>query len=167
MRIASGMSPADNPFMKKTPGAQQHAPGALAAKRAVQLSAKRTESYNEIYTHELAHHSAAGKFSGGINIVYDGNGIAVSGFVPLFIPGINQANPSQSIADFHQIKTAALAPAKPSGADTGVAASADALMFQAQAILNQKSSQAAKVGMSSEQFKEHENKIGNKLNMMG
>lgn len=105
--------------------------------REAALQKARQDSYSHIMGHEMAHAAAAGQFGGGINIEYDANGIAVAGHVPVSIPGIDSANPSASIAAYQTIKFAALAPSDPSGADLGVAARADALMGQAQALLSQ------------------------------
>jgi hypothetical protein len=131
MQLTSGVSLYRDPLAQSAgagDGAQT-----MAAQREAQLEARRKESYDHIYNHEMAHHMAAGQFSGGININYDANGIATSGFVPIHIPGLNRDNPSESMAAYQQIKAAALAPSDPSGADLGVAAKADALMFSAQA----------------------------------
>ena len=107
-----------------------------------ELERIKSESYSKILAHEQAHSSAAGSFGGGIHIEYDGNGIAVGGHVPIAIPGLDPANPEQSLANYMQIRGAALAPgADASGQDHSVASMASSLMGQAQVAMQNKDRQ--------------------------
>ncbi len=131
-----------------------------------ELSRKRSESYAHIYGHEQAHQSAAGAFGGGIQINYDNKGIAVSGHVPIHIPGLTPDTAEQRISDYQQIRGAALAPQDPSGADSAVASLAGALMSQAHAMASKKQALIDKNGgkpLTGDQKKG----IGGQLNISG
>ena len=102
------------------------------------LESLKAERYSAIMSHEQAHASAAGGFGGGIHIDYDSNGIAVGGHVPISIPGLDRNSPETSLAAYHTIRSAALAPSDPSGQDMSVAAHADSLIGRAQEAIRQK-----------------------------
>ncbi|MBY0449137.1 MAG: hypothetical protein K2X01_00745 [Cyanobacteria bacterium] len=108
------------------------------------LETLKAERYSAIMSHEQAHASAAGGFGGGIHIDYDSNGIAIGGHVPISIPGLDRANPETSLAAYHTIRSAALAPSDPSGQDMSVAARADSLIGRAQEAISQKADKALK-----------------------
>lgn len=122
----------------------------------------KAESYAHILGHEQAHQSAAGGFGGGINIQYDGNGVAIAGHVPITIPGLDGLNPESSMHAYSIIRGAALAPSDPSGQDMSVAAHAQSLMGQAQVLMGQKK-QAQSLGIPFEEFR----KMGLKLPVAG
>jgi hypothetical protein len=115
------------------------------------LQRMKSENYAHILGHEQAHASAAGSLGGGITIEYDGNGVAVAGHVPISIPGLNAQNPEGNLKDYATVRSAALAPGDPSGADMGIAARASALMGQAQVLMSNKQ-QAGKLGLSPQEF---------------
>lgn len=116
------------------------------------LSKIKAENYTHILGHEKAHQAAAGGFGGGINIQYDGNGVAVAGHVPISIPGLDSQNPETSLKAYDTICRAALAPSDPSGQDMSVAAHAQSLMGQAQVLMGQKK-QAQSLGIPLEVFR--------------
>jgi hypothetical protein len=116
------------------------------------LNKIKAESYAHILGHEQAHQSAAGGFGGGINIQYDGNGVAVAGHVPISIPGLDSQNPETSLKAYNTIRGAALAPSDPSGQDMSVAAHAQSLMGQAQVLMGQKK-QAQSLGIPLDVFR--------------
>ncbi|MGE0199380.1 MAG: putative metalloprotease CJM1_0395 family protein [Candidatus Melainabacteria bacterium] len=102
------------------------------------LRQARSESHNEVYTHEAAHAAAAGAYAGPINILTNSMGIATGGFVQIAMPGLNPADPAGSLAAYKQIAAAAQAPgADMSGADKSVAAQAFAMMGMAQVMMDQ------------------------------
>lgn len=111
---------------------------AVGPNREAALSQLRSQSYSDILRHEQAHASKAGGLAGGIQINYNSEGIAVSGSVPVHF-GMNPADPEGSYANAQTAYAAALAPDKPSGADFGVAAKAQAIMGQSQLLMQQKS----------------------------
>lgn len=114
----------------------------------------KAESYAHILGHEQAHQSAAGGFGGGINIQYDGNGVAIAGHVPISIPGLNAQDPESSMRAYSTIRGAALAPSDPSGQDMSVAAHAQSLMGQAQVLMGQKK-QAQSLGIPLDVFRKN------------
>lgn len=138
----------DGGLMPHSPGQMQKAnvskpqPGnAQNADKRNQASLQKLkdDNYRHIMAHEMAHASAAGSLGGGINIVYDGNGVPVAGFVPITIPGINPNNPEQSLAQARQVYSAAVAPGGDmSAADSGVASRAMSVMGRAQVLMSQK-----------------------------
>jgi hypothetical protein len=112
----------------------------------------KAESYAHILGHEQAHQSAAGGLGGGINIQYDGNGVAVAGHVPISIPGLDSLNPENSMRAYNTIRGAALAPSDPSGADMSIASYAQSLMGQAQVLMGQKK-QAQSLGIPFDEYR--------------
>lgn len=96
------------------------------------------KNYNHIYNHELAHKNAGGQFAGAITIERDGNGIPVSGHVPIAMPVLDNKNPQKTIDHANTVIRAALAPSDPSGQDYKVAQSAQNIKMKAQAIKDKK-----------------------------
>ncbi len=94
----------------------------------------------EVRRHEAAHASAGGQFAGAPSFQFtkgpDGRSYAVSGEVPIDLSPVPD-DPQATIQKMRQVKRAALAPANPSAADRGVAASADRQALAAQLELNQ------------------------------
>jgi hypothetical protein len=88
----------------------------------------------EVRAHEAAHQGAGGGLTGGANYSYqrgpDGKMYAIGGEVSISMPG--GSTPEELISNAQQVITAALAPADPSAQDMSVAASARAIMVQAQ-----------------------------------
>ncbi len=96
-------------------------------------------NYNHIYNHEMAHKLAGGQFAGAISIERDENGIPVSGHVPITMPVLDKNNPQKTIDHANTVIRAALAPSDPSGQDYKVAASAEKIKMNAQAVKDKKS----------------------------
>lgn len=94
--------------------------------------------YKEVYSHELAHKSAAGGLAGSIVIEKNAQGLVVGGHVPIKMPGLNKANPSDTIEKAQRVINAALAPSDPSGQDRKVAAQAKSILNAAKQELNDK-----------------------------
>ena len=96
------------------------------------------KSYSDVYKHEAAHLSKAGKYATtGICIDFDGNGIATSGHVGVSMPKLNKANPKETIEHAEAVIASAEAPAsfdELSDADKGVAASARSVLAQARSF---------------------------------
>lgn len=94
----------------------------------------------EVRRHEAAHAATGGQFAGAPSFQFekgpDGRNYAVSGEVPIDLSPVPN-NPEATIQKMRQVKRAALAPANPSAADRGVAASADRQALAAQLELNQ------------------------------
>ncbi|UUX50292.1 hypothetical protein NUH88_01075 [Nisaea acidiphila] len=98
----------------------------------------------EVRRHEQAHKAVGGQYAGAISYTYqsgpDGNRYAVGGEVPIDaspIPG----DPEATIRKLQQVRSAALAPAEPSGADRAVAAQATQGIQQARAEQAQESAE--------------------------
>jgi SprA-related family len=106
------------------------------AQQEASLDKLRSERYTEIMAHERAHQSAAGQYAGAIHIVYDGNKVPISGYVPINIPALDTFAPTSSVAAGTTIRNAALAPSKPSSADKNVAGLASRLIAKAQQLLS-------------------------------
>lgn len=92
----------------------------------------------EVRSHELAHASVGGAFTGSPNYSFetgpDGKKYAVEGEVSVDLSSV-PGDPRATIAKMQKIHTAALAPANPSVQDTRVAASAAQIILQAQSEL--------------------------------
>jgi hypothetical protein len=82
----------------------------VAETRQAAISQLAQERYQEIFAHEAAHASRAGKFGGAIHIDYDQNGVAFGGHVPITTPQLNPLNPQETYADALQVADAAVAP---------------------------------------------------------
>ncbi|WP_448189803.1 putative metalloprotease CJM1_0395 family protein [Azospirillum sp. sgz301742] len=92
----------------------------------------------KVRQHEAAHQAAGGGQAGGASFTYqegpDGKRYAVGGEVPIKSGG--GSSPEATIRQLERVKSAALAPADPSGQDLAVAAQATASQAQAQQQLN-------------------------------
>ena len=90
----------------------------------------------EVRRHEAAHASAGGALAGSPTFTYqrgpDGRQYAVGGSVSIDTSPV-KGDPEATLQKARQIRSAALAPADPSGQDKSVAAAASALERQAQA----------------------------------
>jgi hypothetical protein len=93
----------------------------------------------EVHTHEAAHQAAGAGLVGAASYTYqegpDGRSYAIGGECPITIPASD--NPSETIAIAQRVRSAALAPANPSGADMAVANAASQMEMQARQQLAQ------------------------------
>ncbi|WP_309045210.1 putative metalloprotease CJM1_0395 family protein [Marinobacter sediminicola] len=99
----------------------------------------------EVRAHEAAHQAVGGQYAGAISLSYqrgpDGAQYAVGGEVSIDMSPVN-GDPQATIEKMRVVRSAAMAPAEPSGQDRAVAAQAMQVMLQAQSelALEQKSS---------------------------
>ena len=94
-----------------------------------QKNALIKKNYDEIYAHELAHKSAGGSLAGSIVIERNADGIPFAGHVDIKMPSLNPNNP-----DANTVIRSAMAPSDPSDQDYRVAAQAQSIKMQAQAV---------------------------------
>lgn len=92
------------------------------------------KNHDEIYAHELAHKSAGGALVGSIVIERNAEGIPFAGHVDIKMPSLNPNNPQKTINDANTVIKSAMAPSNPSDQDYRVAAQAQSIKMQAQAI---------------------------------
>lgn len=92
------------------------------------------KNYSEIYAHELAHKSAGGALAGSIVIERNADGIPFTGHVDIKMPSLNPNDPQKTINDANTVIRSAMAPSDPSDQDYRVAAQAQSIKMQAQAI---------------------------------
>ena len=92
------------------------------------------KNYDEIYSHELAHKSAGGALAGSIVIERNADGIPFAGHVDIKMPALNPNNPQKTINDANTVIRSAMAPFDPSDQDYRVAAQAQSIKMQAQAV---------------------------------
>ena len=108
-------------------------------------SQAQQKSYADVYRHEAAHLSKAGKYAtSGINIDFDGNGMATSGHVNIAMPTLNPKNLKETIEQAETVEAAALAPQgfdDLSDADKSVAAQARGIRSKAIAMKNKQDKQ--------------------------
>lgn len=95
------------------------------------------KNYDEIYSHELAHKSAGGALAGSIVIERNADGIPFAGHVDIKMPSLNPNNPQKTINDANTVIRSAMAPSDPSDQDYRVAAQAQSIKMQAQAVKSQ------------------------------
>ncbi|WP_085299980.1 putative metalloprotease CJM1_0395 family protein [Cognaticolwellia mytili] len=98
----------------------------------------------EVRTHEMAHASVGGAFTGSPSYSFEigpnGKKYAVEGEVSVDLTPV-AGDPKETIAKMKRVQAAALAPASPSAQDTRVAASASSIIVEAQADLITKNSE--------------------------
>ncbi len=116
------------------------------------------QTNQEIIAHEQAHKATGGQYAGAISYDKttgpDGKQYIVGGEVSIDISP--ETTPQKTIVKMQIVRSAALAPASPSGQDRGVAAAASSLQMQAQSELSKQTREkTAKTGMG-----QNENKIG-------
>lgn len=99
-----------------------------------QKNALIKKNYDEIYAHELAHKSAGGSLAGSIVIDRNADGIPFAGHVDIKMPSLNPNNPDKTINDANTVIRSAMAPSDPSDQDYRVAAQAQSIKMQAQAV---------------------------------
>ena len=95
------------------------------------------KNYNEIYSHEHAHKRAGGNLAGSIVIERNPYGIPVGGHVDIKMPSLNPNDPDKTIKDANTVINSAMAPSDPSDQDYRVAAQAQSIKMQAQALKNE------------------------------
>lgn len=95
------------------------------------------KNYDEIYAHELAHKSAGGALAGSIVIERNSDGIPFAGHVDIKMSSLNPNNPQKTINDANTVIRSAMAPSDPSDQDYRVAAQAQSIKMQAQAVKSQ------------------------------
>ncbi len=95
------------------------------------------KNYDEIYAHELAHKSAGGALAGSIVIERNADGIPFAGHVDIKMPALKPNNPQKTINDANTVIRSAMAPSDPSDQDYRVAAQAQSIKMQAQAVKSQ------------------------------
>lgn len=114
----------------------------------------------EVRAHEAAHASAGSGYTSQPNFEYvtgpDGVQYAVGGHVQIDTSGVPD-DPKATITKMEVVRRAALAPARPSGQDRSVAASAEQSIRQAEAALQEqkaveKEAQQAEASGSSQSF---------------
>jgi hypothetical protein len=90
----------------------------------------------EVRTHEMAHASVGGVFTGSPSYTFEigpnGKKYAVEGEVSVDLTPV-AGDPEETIAKMKKVQAAALAPANPSAQDSRVAASASSIIVEAQA----------------------------------
>jgi len=108
----------------------------------------------EVRTHEQAHASTGGGYTGAPQYEYvrGPNGVqyAVGGHVDIDVAPVPN-DPEATIAKMEVVRRAALAPARPSGQDRAVAATAEGHIREAQAELNKARQEAFQAQSSSGQ----------------
>lgn len=99
-----------------------------------QKNALIKKNYDEIYAHELAHKAAGGSLAGSIVIERNSDGIPFAGHVDIKMPSLNPNNLDKTINDANTVIRSAMAPSDPSDQDYRVAAQAQSIKMQAQAV---------------------------------
>lgn len=130
-------------------GAETDAAGQQLSKEEKQDVQKLQQRDAEVRTHEQAHMAAAGAYAnGGPSYSYqngpDGKRYAIGGSVS--IDTSPEDTPEATIRKMQTVRSAALAPAEPSGQDRSVAAQAAAAQAQAAAEMMQERTEKAKGG---------------------
>ncbi|WP_193180294.1 putative metalloprotease CJM1_0395 family protein [Nisaea sediminum] len=143
--IAQPSAPADGagPDAASADGEEETGPGELTEEEE-ELVQDLKQRDAEVRRHEQAHKAVGGQYAGSISYTYqagpDGRRYAVGGEVPIDaspIPG----DPEATIRKLEQVRSAALAPAEPSGADRAVASQATQGIQQARAEQAQQSAE--------------------------
>jgi hypothetical protein len=138
-RAPTGENPPAKPAgTAETDAAQQLTPDQKQQVAKLQVRDK------EVKAHEAAHVAAGGGFvRGGAKFSYetgpDGNRYAVGGEVSIDTSPVKD-NPEATIAKMQTVRSAALAPANPSGQDRSVAAAATSQEVQARQEVSKKNS---------------------------
>ncbi|WP_449284921.1 putative metalloprotease CJM1_0395 family protein [Marinobacter sp. PE14] len=120
-------------------------PQGLSEQELKQLTELKARD-REVRAHEAAHQAVGGQYAGAMSFTYqrgpDGAQYAVGGEVSIDLSPV-QGDPQATIEKMRIVRSAAMAPAEPSGQDRAVAAQAMQIMLQAQSEL------AAETGTSS------------------
>lgn len=96
------------------------------------------KNYNHIYSHEMAHKLAGGRYAGAITIERNSDGIPFAGHVPIQMPVLNSKNPQSTIDHADIVIKAALAPSDPSEQDYRVANTAQSIKLKALELKNKR-----------------------------
>jgi len=126
---------------------------AQSPEEQAQLAALRKRDA-DVRAHERAHQMAAGGLAGGATFTYqrgpDGQLYAIGGEVPITIaPG---RTPEETLQRARTVRSAALAPAEPSGPDRAVAAAAASMEAQAQQEISARSTSAPRGDRRTEAY---------------
>lgn len=142
---STGRQPAEN--RKNTPSRsnQTDAKGEPLSDEEQRQLDQLQQTDADVRAHEQAHKAAAGQYGGAISYDYqrgpDGQRYAVGGEVSIDVSA--EQDPEATIAKMQQVRSAASAPADPSGQDRRVAATASRIEAQArQELANQRAQQA-------------------------
>ena len=122
------------------------APGNLTAEEQAQVEKLKARDA-EVKNHEAAHLAAAGQYAkGGPKYVYqtgpDGKQYAIGGSVSIDVSPVS-GNPQATLQKAQQVRSAALAPAEPSGQDQKVAAAASQMEAEARLQLAREKAEKA------------------------
>ena len=113
--------------------ADLRSPEAEKDRRVEAAVAELRRTDQEVRAHEAAHMAAGGAYAGAASYTYvqgpDGKRYAVGGEVPISAP--KGRTPEETIRIMEQVRSAAMAPANPSGQDLNVAAKAASAIAQA------------------------------------
>ena len=120
-----------------------------APQKKATIEKENETRYREVYSHELAHKTAAGSFGGSIHIDKNADGLIVGGHVPIQMPVMDHKNPEKTKSHAEIVFRAAMAPGSGlSSADYKVAAQAKSMISLADKAI-------------------HDNKTGKKLDIIG
>ena len=128
-------------------------PGNLTSEEQAQVEKLKARDA-EVRTHEAAHLAAAGQYAkGGPKYVYqtgpDGKQYAIGGSVSIDVSPVS-GNPQATLQKAQQVRSAALAPAEPSGQDQKVAAAASQMEAEARLQLAREKAEKASADSESE-----------------
>lgn len=128
----------------------EDSPDGLAPEERAMVEELRARD-REVRAHELAHVGAAGGLAGAPSFSYqtgpDGKRYAIGGHVSIDTsPGRTH---EETVAKAQRIRSAALAPAEPSGADRAVASRASQMESQARAALARQNAREAKAALEA------------------
>jgi hypothetical protein len=116
------------------------------------MVAELVQRDREVHTHEAAHQAAGGGLVRNASYTYqegpDGRAYAIGGECPIQIPASD--SPSELIAIAQRVRSAALAPANPSGADMAVANAAAQMEMQARQQLAQQQAEQQQAPSASQ-----------------
>ena len=121
-------------------------PGNLTSEEQAQVEKLKARDA-EVKNHEAAHLAAAGQYAkGGPKYVYqtgpDGKQYAIGGSVSIDVSPVS-GNPQATLQKAQQVRSAALAPAEPSGQDQKVAAAASKMEAEARLQLAREKAEKA------------------------
>ena len=120
----------------------------------------------QVHAHEMAHKAVGGRYTGVPHYSYatgpDHRQYAVGGEVSIDVSPVPN-DPKATIAKMQVVRSAALAPAQPSGADMGVAAAATRIQQEATMELVQERFQEAKGTQKTEEQNVRAGSVGSRL----
>ncbi|TYC57950.1 hypothetical protein FMN52_15530 [Marinobacter sp. BW6] len=135
---ASGKAESARENPESKPGGEDSgSPQGLTEQELKQLTELKARD-REVRAHEAAHQAVGGQYAGAMSFTYqrgpDGAQYAVGGEVSIDLSPV-QGDPQATIEKMRIVRSAAMAPAEPSGQDRAVAAQAMQIMLQAQSEL--------------------------------